>query len=191
MMALQGAFFRPNLLFLPAPADESAAEDMRVLLVRARENAVGAIVYATSGDGSTRKRERVRVLIAPNPRFQVEDAFAKGNLNLSLLTAYRLGRVWRTEVELMMAVSKQQDVELASAMLHELVDLVRFPEESTRCTVVVGGLEEACSHGLRRSITIFGMPNNDPDVALMEKFVGLAGSTCLFVRDSGAESARA
>ncbi|TNE85326.1 MAG: Na-K-Cl cotransporter [Deltaproteobacteria bacterium] len=190
MMALQGAFFRPNLLFLAAPEDEDSARTMKQLLVHARLSAVGAAVYAshTRGLGD---RAHVRVLVAPSKDFSVEAAFSRGNLNLVLLLGYRLAKVWGGSLSMVTVVDSQAEVSAARALQRELIDLVRLQPKHTECHVEVGTLREACARLGAPDITLVGLPNNEPDAEAIRSFVEMSGSTCLFVRDSGVESARA
>lgn len=191
MMALQGAFFRPNLLFLTAPKNREQSATMTQLLVHARDSAVGAAVFAPHPRAGTGERKHVRVLVAPSEDYSVEAAFGPGNLNLALLLGYRLAKVWGGRLSLLTVVPRSEEAGEARGLQEELVDLVRLPPRSTACHVEVGKLEDAFARLDAPDITIVGLPNNEPDYMAMRQMVEKAASSCLFVRDSGYESARA
>ena len=88
-----------------------------------------------------------------------------------------------------MAVRAEEDVNTATSFLHELVELVRLPKNSD-VTVVNAPFAEALHEVSRADLAIFGLPN-PARLTFCQEIVAAVDGSCLFVRDSGEESALA
>jgi hypothetical protein len=189
LQALQGAFFRPNILLLNTAEDATGRPELEALLGQARKTGVGVIVVSKHPKAGLGVNSAVQVWVRDPPVRDPELAFGSNNLNLSLLMGYRLARAWEAELTLLSVVADASDVPLAEAFLRELADIARLPKR-TQFRVPVGTFPEAVVSAPLCDLGIFGI-SAWPDFALMEKVTRLSQSTCLFVADSGRESARA
>ena len=188
MEALQAAFFRPNLLLLTLNADGDDAPEIERLVTAALEVEVGTMIVAVHGRAGFGQRRRVNLWVRPAPdSWDAVDAFACGNLNLNLLTGYRLIRHWRADTTLVTVVQRPEDVAKAEAFLADVCDLARLPVRVKR-QVVLGGLEDALDQIPIADVNVLGVPKQ-LDVDNLRSYVRRAHGTCIFVRDSGRESA--
>jgi solute carrier family 12 (sodium/potassium/chloride transporter), member 2 len=188
--SLQAAFFRPNVLLLnlgSSGADDVVA-DLAGAVAAAATIRVGMVVVATHPLAGLGQRRRVNLWVRPAPgTWDPAPAFSSGNLNLNLLMGYRLMRQWDAEVTLLTVVTDEGEAAAASRFQEELCDLARYPDRVER-RVVVGDFEQCLASATTADVNLIGLPANR-DAAYFRKLVVTARSTCLFVCDSGRESA--
>jgi hypothetical protein len=146
------------------------------------------LVMAVHPRAGFAQRQRVNMWVRHSPEsWDTVSAFSSGNLNLNLLTGYRLLREWKAEVQLITCVETEEEVDDAYRFLEELCDLSRLPSRVER-RVVVGSFEEQLEAVPTADVNIIGLPRR-PNPTLMRRWVEVSRSTCIFVRDSGGESA--
>ena len=189
LQALQSAFFRPNILFLRAPEDATGREEVGALLRQARKTGVGAMVLSQHPKAGLGVNSAIHVWVRDPPTRDPEAAFGLNNLNLSLLMGYRLSRAWDSDLSLVCVVSSPSEVGATEEFLRELADIARLPRR-TRFRVPVGTFPQVVSAAPLSDLGIFGM-SAAPNFDLMREVTDLSRSSCLFVADSGRESARA
>lgn len=192
LQALQSAFFRPNMLFLRLPADEARFREYGEVMVQAHKTGVGVAMFGLHTKSVLGASSVINVWLRPDRSgWGVEEAFANNNLDLMLLTGYRLMRRWTAELNLLTVVPSEDSEEGATAVefLNRIAELARLPG-CTRKRVLVGSFDEAVRSAPQADISIMGLQEN-PDFDFMVNMVEKTGSSCLFVADSGRESARA
>jgi hypothetical protein len=108
-----------------------------------------------------------------------------GNLDLSLLTAYKLKRNWGARMRIITVVKDGEDEQEAFMFMEELMDQARLPQ--TEVVVNIGSFKEFVSRAPQADLNIFGLLP-DPDFDFVERMVHETGTSCLFVRDSGLEN---
>jgi len=111
------------------------------------------------------------------------------NSDLALLLAYQLTKNWSGKINVCLAIAEDQDPEPAETFLRELADLARLPK-NTIVTVVQAPFAEALHQVRRADLAIFGLPN-PAQLTFCQEIVAMVDGSCLFVRDSGEESALA
>ena len=112
------------------------------------------------------------------------------NLDLALLLAYQLARNWNAaQINLITVVRDEAERANGEAFLARLIDLGRMPKQ-TQGRVAVGALEDFLPLAPQADLNILGLQQT-VDVAFMQRMVDETDSTCIFVRDSGLESALA
>ncbi|MEL7360707.1 MAG: amino acid permease [Bacteroidota bacterium] len=191
LQALRGTFFRPNILFLRLPdlalPDHAAREQAYArLTVEARRQRVGTVLYAPHLRAGLGQRQYVNVWIhdrSPDWRLSMDI----GNLDLSLLLAYKLKRNWDGLIRLITVVDAAE-AERARHFLDRLIDLARLPDATP--VVGTGTFRDFVQTAPHADLNLLGlMP--DPDFDVMRGMVTTLGASCLFVRDSGDENALA
>ncbi|MCA9714335.1 MAG: hypothetical protein H6713_39505 [Myxococcales bacterium] len=186
--ALQAAFFRPNLLVVPLEGGDERLEALDVVVNHMLVSRVGVLLIAEHPRAGFGQRETIHVWIKPpDRRWDVEDALSCGNVNLNLLTGYRLMRQWQATLRLITVVERDADAPAAEAFLRELSDRVRFPESIERA-VLVGDFWHALGGGDIADVNLIGLATQ-PDLKRLFIFVQATHATCIFARDSGRESA--
>ena len=88
-----------------------------------------------------------------------------------------------------MIVSDNEMEQRARQFLQELSNLARLPR-NTQITVSQSKFWDALTQVPAADINIFGL-QSQPDLEFVEKVVDTLGASCIFVRDSGDESALA
>jgi solute carrier family 12 (potassium/chloride transporters), member 9 len=109
------------------------------------------------------------------------------NLDLSLLLAYQQARNWHGRINLITVVADESERENAERYLHQLVDLGRMPR-GTRTIVGTGRFSEYMTHDPDADLQLFGLQER-VNLAFMTHIMTETKSSCIVVRDSGAESA--
>ncbi len=188
--ALQSAFFRPNLVFTRVPPPGPRRADKLVVLDSALAIRVGVLLYAAHPTAGLGRRMDVHLWVRGDPSWQADAAFASGNLNLLLLMGFRLSRIWKGDLRLITVISDTAEEAQALAFLDELCDLARFPDTVER-VVSCGDLSSAVAELPPADLSLFGLQRETPNLEWAESMVKMTRGSCLFVLDSGRESARA
>ncbi len=153
----------------------------------AERQRIGTLLWRPHPVTALGQRRRVNVWIRERgPDWSI--GWDIGNLDLPLLTALQLQRNWDAEVRLVMAVDDPADADEARAFLDDLVRLARV--HGAQPTILDGSYEDALVAAPQADISIFGIPER-PRRDVLDAAVARTGSSCLFVRDSGTESALA
>lgn len=192
MQALRGAFFRPNILFLPIPdpgMEGVAAREgaYRHAIEEAREQATGTLVYAPHPTAGLAQRQQINVWIHDRtPDWSI--SMDIGNLDLSLLIAFKLKRNWDGRIRLITVVEDERERAPAQRFLERLIELARLPD--TEPLAVAAPFRDFVPRAPQADINVFGL-RPEADFDAMRTLVRATRSSALFVRDSGQESALA
>ncbi len=187
MQALRGAFFHPNIVFLRMPDTREREADYRHVIAEADREQVGTLLYAPHPRAALGQRQTINVWIrdrSPDWRISMEI----GNLDLALLTGYKLSKNWEAQMRLVTTVPDPEQQGKAQDFLEKLIDLGRFPNS----TAVTGTepFDTYIQSAPQADLNIFGL-QPEPDFDTIRRLVDQTDSTCMFVRDSGRESALA
>ena len=190
LQALQSAFFRPNVLFLSPPTGEDGHFVHRQVMEQAQATGVGVLYLQMHQRAGVGQREVINLWVrrAPNS-WDPTDAFSSGNLNLNLLMGYRLMRIWKAELNVITVVPEGGEIDKARAFLDEMMDLARFGS-NVRRVVLEGDFETCLRSAPVADVQIMGLAPS-PDFGYLAELSNISRSTCLFVLDSGRESALA
>jgi len=108
-----------------------------------------------------------------------------GNLDLSILVAYKLKMNWDARIRLITVVSDPEEEANVKTFLNSLIVLARLPQTLTE--VYVGSFNDIVTKAPTADINIFGMQDTLP-YDFIKDMSKKTSSSCLFVRDSGHES---
>jgi hypothetical protein len=187
IQALRGAFFRPNMLFLTCPNSETREQDYRAILNDLSDMPIGILIYAAHPHAGLGQREQINIWIHDrSPDWSI--SMDIGNLDLPLLTAYKLVQNWDAQMRLLTVVDDPSEEGNARAFMETVTNLARMP--GAEAQVMEGTFEDAVPHAPQADLNIFGLPPG-PDFDFMRSMVDQTRSSCLFVADSGQESALA
>lgn len=183
LQTLQGTFFKPNILFLRLPHHRSYDEEIHSIIRQARLNNMGVQLYAEDTIAQLGRSASVNVwLHEKSPDWDL--SMELGNVDLALLTAYKLKVNWNAEMRVITAVEESQ-VEQAYRYLESLLDVARLPGVVPH--VEVGTFREAMENAPQADLDLLGLPE-DPDFEELRTFVDRTQSACIFVADSGNEN---
>jgi hypothetical protein len=187
MQALRGAFFHPNIVFLRMPDSPEREADYHHIIQEADREEVGTLLYAPHPRAALGQRRTINVWIkdrSPDWRISMQI----GNLDLALLTGYKLSENWDAQLRVLTAVEAPGEREKALDFLEKLIDLGRF--EGAEAVVGEAPFTEYIHEAPHGDLNIFGL-QPEPDFDTIRRLVEDTDSTCMFVRDSGRESALA
>ncbi|MEZ4645773.1 MAG: amino acid permease [Chloroflexota bacterium] len=189
---LSSSFFRPNILFLPAvPGDNwmnGDREKWLALLRHTSRHKVALILYAHHDVTGLGQEQVVNVWM----REQGPDwtlGLRLANLDLALLLAYQVAQNWHGRINLCMVIPDVTLAVRARQFLQELIVLARLPKQ-TQIVIFEGDFWERLPQAPRADLSILGL-QTDPDLDFVARVVTVLDATCVFVRDSGDESALA
>ncbi len=183
---LRRAFFRPNLLFLHLRRD-SKLRELRQLIDRTAAYRMGIVMLARHPINDMGREQVINVWTSPPPDWTFT-AQAGAN-DLSILLALQLQRNWHGRINLCMAVADEESQRKAVNLLDELMVLGRLPS-NTQTAILLSPFEEALANAPRADLTIIGLPK-ELDMNFNRRIVDIVDGSCVFVRDSGEESALA
>ena len=184
---LRRTFFRPNVLFLPLRPDSDLAQLQQLVDKTAAYN-MGIVLLARHPVIELGREQFINVWVSnQGPDWKLD--LRHSNLDLAILLAYQLAQNWRGQINLCMAVSDAATETRAKAYLIELKTMARMPG-NTQVLVWQANFEAALALAPRADLSSFGLPRN-PDLLFCQRIVSLVDGSCVFIRDSGDESALA
>jgi amino acid transporter len=182
--ALQGAFFRPNIVFLNLQEHDDYETELRPVIKESIRLEIGVLLFLSHPTALLGQRNTINVWVRDR-KDNWSLGWDIGNLDLSTLVAYKLKKNWGAKIRLITVISDPSEEENAKNFLKSLISLARLPDTLTE--VYVGDFKSILKKAPSADLNIFGMDEN-----LQFNFVKEIGlitkSSCLFVKDSGHES---
>lgn len=183
LQTLQGTFFKPNILFLRLPHYKLHDEEIRSLIETARLQKMGVQLYGEDTVAQLGRSASINVWIREqSPHWDL--SMDLGNIDLALLSAYKLKYNWGAKMRIITVVDESQ-VEEAYRYLDNLVDVARLKGVQTH--VEIGNFKDALVSAPQADVDIMGLPE-DPDLDELRTYIELTKSACVFVADSGKEN---
>jgi len=186
MQALDGAFFRPNCVFmrLPVREDPVTEDEIRRVVRRARRLRMGVILLADHPEARLGRRQSLNVWMRDqSPDWKI--SMRLGNMDMSLLIGHILRKAWDGEMNVVSIVEDPDQIPPATEFLHRVTDLARIPE--ARIVVRAGRLAEQLARVPTADLDVFGLAG-EPNFEFARHVLDTTASSCLFVRDSGEEN---
>jgi len=177
IQTLKASSFRPNILFLTLGGNSEKDYIIKDLIFEAHRNEMGSVVLC--------QNPRVAFGMQRDVNLWLRDK--SPNWNLGMLIALQLQRGWEGRINLVTVSSERKDQERLYDYLQKLSDYARLPA-MTEFHVIIDSFEEALKSAPKADINIFGMPFEVP-FKFMRESPELTHSSCIFVKDSGYESA--
>jgi len=197
IQALRGGAFRPNTLFL------TVGEDDRNLLVGRTD---------ASKQGEVQKRDIISQLAALTLKHQMGVAILRQhrqmafgmqkdvnlwlrdkspNWHLAMLLTLQIQSNWDGKINMVSVASNEEEVERLRNFLERLSEQARLSALAD-IHVLTGTFKEALKLAPRADINIFGLSiNNEVPLDFIREVSETVKSSCVFVIDSGYESALA
>jgi hypothetical protein len=182
--AYRGSFLKPNIVFLDLTRQNFYTNEFSKIIDEAARLQIGVLIYSQHPEYGLGKRQVINVWIrnrAPNWKI----SWDIGNLDLSILVAYKLERNWEAKVRLVTVVDNNEQKEQAEIFMTELMNQARMPQ--TEFAVYIDDFMELIKNAPPADLNIFGLVPN-PKYDFMEDMVNKTQTTCLFIRDSGLEN---
>ncbi|MBL7127419.1 MAG: Na-K-Cl cotransporter [Ignavibacteria bacterium] len=178
IQTLQGGAFRPNILFLTMGEDTRKDEAIKQLVNQAAEHELGTIIL--------RQHSRVAYGMQKDINIWLRDK--SPNWHLAMLITLQLQLNWEGKINLVTASTEKKDERRLYNFLDTLSSQARLPS-MTEFHVLIGNFKDTIQGAPRGDINIFGLAQDDLPFNFMRGVNELTGSSCIFVRDSGWESA--
>ena len=187
MQTARGAFPRPNTVFLRMPEEINEKLDYKRIVDTAEQQELGTLLFALHRKAGLGRRQTVNIWVHDRtPHWGL--SMDIGNLDLSLLLAYKLRRNWKATLRIVMSVEDETELPKAEQFISDLLTIARIPD--TEVILESSAFEDFVGDVPRADLNIFGM-DDDPDLSFVRRMVDETGASCIFVRDSGNESALA
>jgi amino acid transporter len=174
---MRGMFFPPNLIFLTISEKQVKAKRLETMLAIAIREQLGIIALRLHTQAVFGQKEKVNVWLR----------MGSPNQDLAVLTALQLERNWGCAVRLLTVVGTLEEKAKAIPRFNKIAELVRMPRD-TQIVVLTGDFTTAVSRAPAADLNIFGF-SQDINWGAMDHIVELINTSCLFVKDSGEESA--
>ncbi|MFN2204970.1 MAG: Na-K-Cl cotransporter, partial [Candidatus Promineifilaceae bacterium] len=184
---LRETFFRPNILLLRLRED-SDLDELQALVDKTAAYKMGILLLYNHSINGMGREQLITVWVSnQGPDWKLD--LGASNLDLALLVAYQLSQNWNGRITLCMAVASEEERVKAEAYLGQLISLVRLPSP-TSFQVFVRPFDEAIKAAPTADLNIFGLAH-EPDLRFIQRLAVEVNTSCVFVRDSGEESAMA
>lgn len=184
---LNGVFFRPNALFMPINS-ESSQDDLQTIFDRAKSNDMGVIFYARHEVTGSGREQIINVWVREqSPAWELR--LHLSNLDLALLLAYQISRNWSGQINLITIVNDPEEKANGQKFFNEMITWGRMPR-GTRGIVEVGSFNDFLPNAPKADLNIFGL-HHTVELNFMLRTMEITRSSCVFVHDSGYESALA
>ncbi len=182
--ALQGAFFRPNIVFLNLQNHDDYETELRPVMKESIRLEIGVLLFVSHPTALMGQRNMINVWVSDR-KSNWDLGWDIGNLDLSMLVAYKLKMNWGARIRVITVISDPKDETNAKKFLNRLINLARLPETLTE--VYVGNFNTIVQNAPSADLNIFGM-DADLKFEFVEDISAKTQSSCLFVKDSGHES---
>lgn len=183
---LRPTFFRPNILFLPL-RPESNLSDLQELIDKTAAYQMGIVLLYRHPVKELGREQQINVWISSqHPDWKHN--LRQSNLDLATLLAYKLQRNWNGRITLCMAATPENQ-QKATQFLQELISLARLPN-NTQLFVFPAPFANALAQAPSADLSIFGLSRKS-NLEFSRDIISSVNSSCVFVRDSGEESALA
>jgi len=182
--ALQGAFFKPNIVFLNLQEHDDYEAELRPIIKESIRLEIGVLLYVAHPTALLGERNIINVWISDR-QSNWSIGWDIGNLDLSLLIAYKLKLNWNAKIRLITVINDPKEEQNAREFLNSLINLARLPETMTE--VYIGTFKQVVDNAPSADLNIFGMEEN-LSFHFVKEMVFKTNSSCLFVKDSGHES---
>lgn len=177
IQTLKGGAFRPNVLFLTLGKSKDKDEIIEELVAQAAKHELGAIIL----------RQHPRMAFGMQKTINIWLRDKSPNWHLAMLITLQIQLNWEGRINLVTASSDKTDEKRLYHFLDRLNDQARLPS-MTDFHVLIGDFESTVQSAPHADVNIFGLGKKIP-FEFLRKATEWTKSSCLFVRDSGRESA--
>ena len=176
---VRNAVFPPNIVFLTMSADRTKDKTLDQMVRIVLREKLGVMVLALHPKKGISERQTINIWLRSR----------SPNRNLSILTALQLRRNCDCAIRLFSVEANDTDKKKTEEILYHIRDYGRMPE-TTEIAVFVGNFYEIIADTPKADLNIFGA-SKDLSGKHMHAIAETVNTTCLFVKDSGEESALA
>ena len=183
---LRGSAFRPNILFgLAHRHDEATLQQFVDIATR---DEMGVALLFEHPEAALGQEKRINIWASDqSPEWEL--GLRLPNLDLSVLLGYQIFSQWKGDLRLLTTCHNIEEVENARGYLQRLIEDARLPK-NTQTWVESGQFTTKLREAPEADLNVLGLAQ-EVNYDLLKEIVMQTRSSCLFVRDSGRESALA
>jgi hypothetical protein len=170
-------FFPPNLIFFTISEKQVKAKRLEKLIAIAIREQLGIIALRLHAQAAFGEKQKVNLWLR----------IGSPNQDLAVLTALQLERNWGCTVRLLTVVGTLEEKAKTVPRFNKIAELIRMPRD-TQVVILTGDFITAVSRAPAADLNIFGF-SHDINWGAIDHVVELLNTSCLFVKDSGEESA--
>ncbi len=174
---MRGIFFPPNVFFLTMSADRSKDKRLEELIAIGLRERVGLAILSLKSIKMFGGKRTINVWLRTR----------SPNINLALLLGLQLRRNWNGHIRLLSVAPEESNKNQIERFLNRVVERGRLPS-STEILIPVGNFMEFIKNAPEADINIFGM-SGELSCEMMHNISERIETSCLFLKDSGEESA--
>ena len=175
---LRSRVVRPNILFLTLGRDGRKDERIDRLVNQANKYDMGVMILC--------QHPRMAFGMQKDVNLWLRDK--SPNWHLAMLITLQLQLNWEGQINLITTTSEKNDRKRLYGFLDRLSDRARLPS-MTEFHVLVGSFKESLKDGPRADVNIFGLGPGKVPFDRIRETTDLTKSSCIFIKDSGQESA--
>ncbi len=203
MLALKSAFFKPNIVFVWCSKDGSRDAIQKNLINEAESLQVGVMLFLPYDDSEAIDRSgAINIWLPDLDRLlqstggqsrdgilQLPDLLKLDNMNLAILTAYRLSRAWQSPLNLISVIDSDDERQNAEQVHAEIISQCRLPAKFACSTILTGACRECPAAAPKAGLQLFSIGSTLVDFDHFREIGEQTGTPCLFMKDSGLEDA--
>ncbi len=178
MQVLRSRTFRPNILFLTVGGDSRKDNTINQLIARALKYELGVILLC--------QHPRMAFGMQRDVNLWLRDK--SPNWHLAMLITLQLHLNWEGNINLITTTSDKEERRRLLGFLERVSDRARLPS-MTEFHVLIGSFKDSLKRAPRADIDILGLGPGNVSFGQIREVTDLTNSSCIFVRDSGHESA--
>lgn len=178
IQTLHGGAFRPNILFLTIGENNRKDKSLSQLVDEAAKHELGTIIL----------RQHPRVAFGMQKKINLWLRDKSPNWHLAMLITLQIQLNWEGKINLVTVAEKEGDEKRLHRFLEMLSDQARLPS-LTEFHILKGSFKDAIKQAPRGDIDIFGLAKETIPFDFIRDVIEQTKSSCIFVRDSGKESA--
>jgi hypothetical protein len=179
IQTLQGGALRPNTLFLTLGSNQEKDNTINELVHYANKHELGVIIL--------KQHPRIAFGLQKDVNLWLRDK--SPNWNLAVLISLQLQLNWGGKINLVTVAEDKSKRTRMYNFLNNISDQTRLPS-LTEFHVLEGSFKDAILKAPRGDVNIFGLADQLP-FEFMRSAPEICKSSCLFIKDSGTESALA
>ena len=177
IQALKGGAFRPNIIFLNIGSSNEKDKMINELVNYAGQNNLGILLL--------RQHTRIAFGLQKDINLWLRDK--SPNWHLAVLITLQLQQNWGGKINLVTVADSKKDEARLYKFLNNISEQSRLPS-LTEFVVLTGNFTETLKNAPRADINVFGL-GEKINLNYLRETTDSVMSSCLFVRDSGEESA--
>ncbi len=178
IQVLRSRTVRPNILFLTVGRDTEKDDMINQLINQASRYDLGIMVLC--------QHPRMAFGIQKDLNLWFRDK--SPNWHLAVLVALQLQLNWGGTINLITTTSDKKEKRRLQSFLDRISDRARLPS-MTDFHVLIGPFKECLKKAPRADINIFGLAAGKVPFTQIREVTDLSKSSCVFIKDSGQESA--